>query len=65
MAEKLGNGDWLAGLGYHGENGRCIKVPHDGGGYLHSETDDGPYDVDGVWYCGRCHEYLPAAGGMA
>ena len=36
---------------------RCEKVPHTRDGYLHSEDDDGPYDVDGVKYCGRCHRY--------
>ena len=36
----------------------CGKVPHEAEGYLHSATDDGPYDVDGVRYCGRCHEAL-------
>ncbi len=35
----------------------CEKAPHDGpsGGYLHATDDDSPYEVDGVWYCGRCH----------
>ena len=33
----------------------CEKVPHARDGYLHSEDDDTPYDVDGVRYCGRCH----------
>lgn len=39
----------------------CEKVPHDParGGYLHDEADDGPYDVDGCVYCGRCHHPLP------
>jgi hypothetical protein len=39
---------------------KCGKVPHDqrAGGYLHGEDDDGPYDVDGVLYCGRCHYAL-------
>lgn len=39
----------------------CIKAPHDnpGGGYLHDETDDSPYDVDGLTYCGRCHRFIP------
>ncbi len=38
----------------------CEKVPHDkpGGGYLHDEDDDRPYDVDGWPYCGRCHYVL-------
>lgn len=42
---------------WHGVN--CPKVAHDGVGYLHAFDDDGPYDVDGVPYCGRCHLYLP------
>jgi hypothetical protein len=36
---------------------RCRKVPHIGEGYLHTEDDDRPYDVDGVLYCGRCHGF--------
>lgn len=36
----------------------CLKAPHTRDGYLHSENDDGPYDVDGVTYCGRCHKGL-------
>lgn len=38
----------------------CLKKSHDrlDGGYLHAETDDTPYDVDGVQYCGRCHQAL-------
>ena len=36
----------------------CEKVPHARDGYLHSEDDDTPYDVDGVRYCGRCHMAL-------
>lgn len=38
----------------------CVKQKHLGGGYLHAENDDTPYDVDGLAYCGRCHEYLGA-----
>ncbi len=43
----------------HGE-GRCVKLKHDPGvsGYLHGDDDDGPYDVDGLAYCGRCHGYI-------
>lgn len=41
---------------HHGKT--CTKVPHTGEGYLHDETDDGLYDVDGVTYCGRCHVAL-------
>lgn len=42
----------------HGET--CVKVTHREGitSYLHSENDDGPYCVDGLPYCGRCHHYL-------
>jgi len=38
----------------------CHKVEHVGTGYLHPYDDDGPYDVDGVTYCGRCHRYIAA-----
>ena len=42
----------------HGKD--CFKQVHIAeSGYLHSENDDSPYDVDGVNYCGRCHEVLP------
>ena len=38
----------------HGKD--CPKVSHDGKvGCLHDDKDDSPYDVDGVYYCGRCH----------
>ena len=38
----------------------CPKRPHRvGAAYMHGLDDDGPYDVDGVAYCGRCHECLP------
>lgn len=42
----------------HGVN--CPKIPHicSRTGWLHGEKDDGPYDVDGVLYCGRCHVFL-------
>ena len=35
----------------------CPKVQHGNkSGFLHGACDDdGPYDVDGVRYCGRCH----------
>ena len=36
----------------------CKKEPHYGDGYLHDSMDDGPYDVDGLDYCGRCHHGL-------
>lgn len=36
----------------------CNKEPHTTLGYLHSEAEDDPYDVDGVSYCGRCHRAL-------
>ncbi len=42
----------------HGQN--CPKATHwNDDGYLHAETWDRPYDVDGVTYCGRCHAYMP------
>ena len=37
----------------------CLKHQHESTGHLHAEDDDSPYDVDGVEYCGRCHEVLP------
>lgn len=38
----------------------CHKWPHRStGGYEHDANDDGPYDVDRVSYCGRCHHCLP------
>lgn len=49
------DGHWMQPI-VHGKN--CPKTPHDPrrvGGYLHGEEYDGPYDVDGVNYCGRCH----------
>lgn len=38
----------------------CSKMHHDPmvSGYLHDQTDDSPYYVDGVPYCGRCHVAL-------
>jgi len=44
----------VGGSVIHGRS--CEKVVHLGaGGYLHDASDDTPYDVDGVRYCGRCH----------
>lgn len=45
----------------------CRKVTHNArqGGYLHAADDDGPYDVDGVAYCGRCHGLHPLPRGPA
>lgn len=41
----------------HGIN--CHKVQHESAtGFLHSYDDDTPYNVDGVKYCGRCHEAI-------
>lgn len=54
-----GVGDAVAGRRrQHGLT--CVKVPHDkrSGGYMHASDDDGLYDVDGVTYCGRCHEVV-------
>lgn len=41
----------------------CPKAPHDNpnGGYLHAPEDDGPFNDDGVTYCGRCHRFLDPA----
>lgn len=36
----------------------CKKVKHIRSDHLHLEDFDGPYDVDGVTYCGRCHRCL-------
>ncbi len=36
----------------------CKKAPHIGAGHLHGANDDRPFDVDGLTYCGRCHEWL-------
>lgn len=54
LADEHGRGD--SGVINHGVN--CEKKPHDGSGYLHAEDDDGPYDVDGCTYCGRCHSAI-------
>lgn len=40
----------------------CEKVKHTGGDYSHGHNDNGPYDVDGVKYCGRCHNPLIITG---
>lgn len=42
--------------GMHGKD--CPKVQHIGAGYLHEHDDDTPYEVDGLWYCGRCHGWM-------
>lgn len=37
----------------------CTKAAHfPREGYLHGEDDDGPYYVDGVTHCGRCHRAI-------
>lgn len=36
----------------------CKKQQHVGTGHLHSVDHDGPYQVVGLHYCGRCHIYL-------
>jgi hypothetical protein len=42
--------------------GLCHKVVHDKAtGFLHQPDDDGPYDVDGLMYCGRCHHAMQGA----
>lgn len=49
--------DQVGPLVMHGHS--CEKVPHTFKlGYLHSEDEDTPYDVDGITYCGRCHTFL-------
>jgi hypothetical protein len=40
----------------HGRN--CPKVVHDRRGMGHLAEDDGPFEFDGIKYCGRCHEKL-------
>jgi hypothetical protein len=41
----------------HGIN--CPKVDYSSEyGYLHYETDDTLYSVNGSTYCGRCHNYI-------
>jgi hypothetical protein len=52
----------------HGKT--CEKVPHvpdpripherqgANEGWLHAGDDDGPYFVDGLRYCGRCHYWI-------
>lgn len=41
----------------HGVN--CHKVIHGTlPGFMHDASDDLSYDVDGIIYCGRCHEAL-------
>ena len=40
----------------------CQKVIHRfGEAYLHRATDDAPFDVDGLDYCGRCHAAMTVA----
>ena len=43
-----------------GHGRTCKKVWHKSQSptYKHESGDDGPYDVDGVAYCGRCHESI-------
>lgn len=33
----------------------CIKEPHHGEGYGHQASDEGPYEIAGKTFCGRCH----------
>lgn len=40
----------------HGVN--CDKVVHVAWGYHHHDSYDGPYVVDEIQYCGRCHGCL-------
>lgn len=49
-----------AQIAIHGVS--CPKAEHGAtGGYQHQPDDDGPYDVDGVTYCGRCHGWMGTA----
>ena len=47
-----------AAVATHGVDCRKVKHLGTGDGYVHGANDDAPYDVDGVWYCGRCHAWL-------
>lgn len=38
--------------------GLCAKQIHQGINYQHASYDDGPFRVDAVQYCGRCHVVL-------
>lgn len=41
----------------------CAKVEHGKSlGMLHGEDDDGPFVVEGCWYCGRCHHFIDVNG---
>ena len=40
------------------DHATCPVAPHTGNGYLHAPEHMGPYDVDGVTYCGRCHAFI-------
>jgi hypothetical protein len=43
--------------GEHGTD--CTKVAHwRHGAFLHPEDHDGPYEIDHVQYCGRCHAWM-------
>ncbi len=38
----------------------CHKVVHlSESGFVHGKRDDKPYNIDGCWYCGRCHTSIP------
>lgn len=48
----------------------CTKVAHkpggelkEGHGWLHDESYDGKFDIDGSLYCGRCHQFIGAYWG--
>lgn len=36
----------------------CPKAEHVDTGYEHDASADGPYFIDGVRYCGRCHYHF-------
>jgi hypothetical protein len=54
---------FMGKLPQHGVTCRKVEHPPDADGFLHAADDDGWYDVDGLTYCGRCHEYLPRVQG--
>lgn len=43
----------------------CRKSEHQGEGYMHGASDDSPYSVDGLTYCGRCHHHIETPAEVA
>lgn len=37
---------------------KAVHTPDNFHGYLHAADDDGPYAIDSVVYCGRCHCFI-------